>query len=135
RRKRKDEQSRRKRQPCRPDGRLRAEPAGRRVAEEFRGIERREIRSEGVVVALKGRPRRVHDEGPKRQEHDERLYPPEIPPRRLTKPARHEPDRLCRRRRSRHEKGPRKNASMNVDGAPIPYWRPPRISSTHSIRT
>src|SRR5438034_11443384 len=57
----------------------------RRIAENFRRIERREIRSPIIVVALKGRPCRVDDEPTETQENQQRLYPPRVAPLGLPK--------------------------------------------------
>src|SRR5918999_1385576 len=55
----KDHQRRREREPARPPGWSRAEPRVWRVAEELRRVERRKVRSGGVVLVLEGRPRCV----------------------------------------------------------------------------
>src|SRR5206468_1985143 len=65
--------------------RFRTKPAMRRIAENFRRIERREIRSPIIVVALKGRPRRIDDEPTETQENQQRLYPPRVAPLGLPK--------------------------------------------------
>src|SRR5687767_4455174 len=44
-------------QQCRKPGRRFAKPGMRRISEELRGIERREIRSPVIVIALKCSPR------------------------------------------------------------------------------
>src|SRR5205823_1683494 len=82
-----NQQRRRERQRARPPARLRPEPRVRAVAEEQRRIERREIRTELVVDALEGGPRRVEDESGEREKNREGLDPPEIAPRRLAESA------------------------------------------------
>ena len=61
-----------------PEARLRTEPGMRRVTEQLRGIERREVRSEAIVLGLKRRPGRIGDERAETQENHERLNPPGI---------------------------------------------------------
>ena len=78
---------RRKRQPHRPPARPWPEQAVRRLTEYLRRVERREIRSRVVELALKRRPGGVGDEGRQPQEHHERLNPPRIRPCRLSPPA------------------------------------------------
>src|SRR5437660_9096559 len=51
-------------------------PRVRRVAENFRRIERRHVIAEIIVRALKGRPGGVDDEGGQPEKHEQRLRPP-----------------------------------------------------------
>src|SRR5262249_638197 len=78
-----DEQRGRKRQRARPPARLRPEPRVRPVTEEKRRVERREVRAELEVIALKRRPRCVNDEYGESEENRQRLDPPEVAPRGL----------------------------------------------------
>src|SRR5438094_284176 len=88
RRYRKDEQCRREWQPRRPCGGLRTETAGRRRPVNLRRIERRDVRTEAIVIALECRPRRVHDERGESDEDEERLDPPRVTSRGVTEPRR-----------------------------------------------
>src|SRR5260370_17610305 len=67
-------------QPRRPPPRLRAEPAPRRFAEDLGGVERRQIRPEVVVRALKRGPRGVGDERAEHEQQHQRVPPPTPPP-------------------------------------------------------
>ena len=59
--------------------------AVRRIAEDLRRIERREVRPVGVVRVLERGPRRVDDEAAEDDEDDEWLKPPCVAPHRFTK--------------------------------------------------
>ena len=52
-----------------------------------RRIHRREVRPEGVMLALESRPRRIDDERRKAEERGQRLQPPAVVPHRLAKAA------------------------------------------------
>src|ERR1700730_11003846 len=56
-------------------------------AENFGRIEGREIGSEAVMIALKRGPSGVNDETSETEKGEQRLQPPEIPPRSLTEAA------------------------------------------------
>src|SRR5215217_8562502 len=79
----KNQQSRRKQNPAGPPKWLRAKPAMRRTAEKLRGIKRRKIRPEIIILSLKRRPRGVQDKGGKAAKNQERLRPPCVCSRRL----------------------------------------------------
>ena len=77
----------RKRQRGRPPARLRPEPAMGTLTEEQRGVERREVGPELVVLALECCPGRVDDESAEHGEGQKRLRPPRVAPHRLTEPS------------------------------------------------
>ncbi len=82
-----DQQRGRKRQGARPPAGLRSEPRVRPLAEEQRRVERRQVRPGLVVSALKGGPRRIHDERGQTEEREHRLDPPGVAPGGLPEPA------------------------------------------------
>ena len=82
-----DQERGREDQPARPPGRLGTEPRVGRAAEQLGGVERREVRAPGVVLALEGGPGRVDDEGGQNEEHDDRLHPPAVGAQRLAEAA------------------------------------------------
>src|SRR5207247_1721946 len=61
-----------------PPTRLRAKPAVRRIAEQFRRVERRKIRSGVIVITLKRCPCRIDDECRQTTENHQRLNPPRV---------------------------------------------------------
>src|SRR2546426_5200948 len=69
---------RRERKPPRPPLRLWPEPGMRRVAEDLRRVEGREIRSPGVVGPLESRPGCVDDEAQQDDEGDDGRHPPGV---------------------------------------------------------
>src|SRR4029079_19341699 len=86
-RERQDDQRRRKRQPSRPPRGLWSQPGVGRVTEQFRTVERREIRTEGVVRVLKCGPGRIDQERAQNDENDEGLDPPGVAPEGLAGPS------------------------------------------------
>src|SRR5947209_3670704 len=60
-------------------------PRVRRIAEDFRRIERRDVIAKVVVRALKRGPRRVNDERRQSEKDKQWLGPPNVCPHRLTK--------------------------------------------------
>src|SRR6266571_1147637 len=84
----KDQKRRRERQPPRPPLRLRPEPGVRRVAEDLRRVEGREIGSPGVMGPLESRPGGVDDEARQDDEGGEGRDPPSVAAGGLTEAAR-----------------------------------------------
>ena len=76
--KRQDQQRRRERHPRRNPGRLRAEPRVRRIAPDFRRVERRQVGPVGVMRVLKCRPGRVPDKRRQTDEDRQRGRPPDV---------------------------------------------------------
>src|SRR4051812_31222713 len=90
-----NEQGRGKQKPDRPPGRLRAEPALRRIAKKLRRIKRREIRPEMIMVSLERRPRGINDKAAQPQKDQQRLRPPSVGPHRLAELARRDRRGCC----------------------------------------
>ena len=77
----------RKRKEVRPETGRAVENGVRRIAPDFRRVKRRDVigASDPVVVSLKRRPRRINDERHEPEKYEERLHPPSIRARRLSK--------------------------------------------------
>ena len=121
RRDRQDQQCRRKWHPRRPRRRFGSEPAMRRRSENFRGVKRREIWSERVVIALECRPRRVDEKRRETQEHEQWLDPPGVAARGFPKPAHCHADG---RSQCGHATDPRMNTRKQIaTSTPIPGVR------------
>src|SRR4029079_144106 len=70
--------------PGRPQRRTWTEPAMRRSAEDFRRVERGQIRAVRVMRPLKHRPRVTDQENRETEKHHQRLDPPRVSARGLS---------------------------------------------------
>ena len=82
-----DEESRGPWEPGGPPTGFGSEPAVPGFAEQFRGIEGREVRTGVVIAALKSGPGGIENKGGEAGADQKRLHPPKVRPHRMTERA------------------------------------------------